>query len=102
MAQTFRGWLKRRIKDANTIGDLARDVLADGGWKGRTVESLFEHFYYSYPFPCQGAWDALNEAAYRYTGDITFIRHSLADSYPEEPYNLTRGEDDYEPSYFDQ
>ena len=42
--QTFRGWLREQRKRRDPIGDLARDMVADGEcWTGRSGSSLDTH-----------------------------------------------------------
>lgn len=41
---TFRGWLRSQRKRDDRVGDLARDVAADGKcWTGRSALSLLRH-----------------------------------------------------------
>lgn len=88
--QTFRGWLRSHIKEDTPIGDLARDALSDKDWKGRSVDSLYSHLRYTFPEPCLGAWGALAEAAFQYTGDASYLGKDDDDEdYPEESMDLT-------------
>lgn len=42
--QTFRGWLREQRLRRDPIGDLARDMIADGRcWTGRSGPSLDDH-----------------------------------------------------------
>lgn len=64
---SFRKFLKSRIRENSSIGDLARDAVYDRGWKGWSVNSLRRRFYTMGIYGM--AWKTLEEAAEEFERD---------------------------------
>jgi len=61
----FDTWLRKQKKRDDPIGDLAKDVRADG-WRGRTPVALRVHLQERHPDAVDGAYESLNRAADEY------------------------------------